>query len=269
MKLGLCTWSCHKSVESGKLDLEKMFRYAAKDLKLGGVDIIADHLPATDKNSLIGYKKMAADLQLTIACLSPGNNFGLPTAKERKLQVDGVKRWIDCAYILGAPVLRIFSGWPPAGAENKKKLWPAMVECMKACEPAAKKAGIVLAIEPHNDGGFLPTAVETLRLIKELNSPWIKINLDTGNYMDADNYKAIEDTLVYAPHIHAKVHRMSEDCREMVFDFDRIFAIIKKASYRGFLSLEFEGQDFFGQDEMAYIPKAVTMLKECAKKYSF
>ncbi len=142
-----------------------------------------------------------------------------------------------------------------------------MVDCIKECEIKAKDAGVVLAIEPHNDGGFLPTAVDTLRLIKEINSPWVKINLDTGNYQDPDNYKAIEDTVTYAPHIHAKVHHISDDCRELVFDFDKIFSILKKADYRGFFSLEFEGQDFFGQDEVSGITKSVEMLKRCALKY--
>jgi sugar phosphate isomerase/epimerase len=163
-------------------------------------------------------------------------------------------------------VLRIFSGWPEA-YEDKEKLWPAMVDCIRECERTAKEMGIVLALEPHNDGGFLPTAVDTLRLIKEINSEWVKINLDTGNYQDPDNYKAIEDTIIYAPHIHAKVHHISDDARELVFDFDKIFSILKKTNYRGFLSLEFEGQDFFGQDELKYIPKAVQMLKNFSQKY--
>lgn len=266
MKLGLCTWSCHKSIDTGKLDFVKLLKFCAKDLKLGGIDIIADHLPKTDKKSLLEYKKMATDLHLTIACLSPGNNFGKPAAEERKAEVEAIKKWIDAAYILGAPALRIFAGWPLPYAD-KEKLWPAMVDCIKECAAYAKEAGVVLAIEPHNDGGFLPTAVDTLRLIKQINSEWVKINVDTGNYQDPDNYKAIEDTIAYAPHIHAKVHHMSDDCCELVFDFDRIFSILKKADYRGFFSLEFEGQDFFGQDEMKYIPKSVEMLKKLAQKY--
>jgi sugar phosphate isomerase/epimerase len=267
MKLGLCSWSYHKSLEAKIIDFEKLLKICAQELKLGGIDIIADHLPKTDKKSLISYKKMATDLHLTICCLSPGNNFGKPKPEERKKEVEAVKRWLEAGYILGAPVLRIFSGWPWP-YQDKEKLWPAMVECIKECEQEAKNTGIVLAIEPHNDGGFLPTAVDTLRLIKEINSDWVKINLDTGNYQDADNYKAIEDTIAYAPHIHAKVHHMSDDARELVFDYERIFSILKKAGYRGFFSLEFEGQDFFKQDELAYIPKAVRMLKEFACKYA-
>ncbi len=267
MKLGLCSWSYHKSLDSGKLDFAGLLEVCAQKLKLGGIDIIADHLPKTDKKSLIGYKKMATDFQLTIACLSPGNNFGKPKPEERKKEIEAVKDWLEVGYILGAPVLRIFSGWTRS-YEDKKKLWPAMVDCIRACEQKAKETGIVLAIEPHNDGGFLPTAADTLRLIKEINSEWVKINLDTGNYQDVDNYKAIEDTIAYAPHIHAKVHHISEEGKELVFDYERIFSIIKKAHYQGFVSLEFEGQDFFGQDELKYVPKAASMLKEFALKYA-
>jgi len=267
MKLGLCTWSCHKSMETKKMDFPGLLKYAALDLKFGGVDIIADHLPKTDKKSLIEYKKIATDLQLTICCLSPGNNFGKPNPQERKAEVEAVKKWLEAGYILGAPVLRIFSGWPWP-YQDKEKLWPEMVACIRECEKTAKETGIVLAIEPHNDGGFLPTAVDTLRLIKEINSQWVKINLDTGNYQDPDNYQAIKDTIAYAPHMHAKVHHMSDDAKELVFDFDKIFTILKQADYRGFFSLEFEGQDFFGQDEFKYIPKAVEMLKRFACKYA-
>ncbi len=266
MKLGLCSWSYHKSLESGKLDFNTLLKVCAGELKLGGIDIIADHLPKTDKKSLIGYKKMATDLHLTIACLSPGNNFGKPKQEEREEEVAAVLKWLEVGYILGAPVLRIFSGWPWP-YEDKEKLWPAMVDCIKECEEKAKETGIVLAVEPHNDGGFLPTSQDTLRLIKEIDSEWVKINLDTGNYQDADNYKGIEDTIAYAPHIHAKVHHLSEEGKELEFDYDRIFSIIKKANYYGFVSLEFEGQDCFEQDEIKFIPKAVEMLKEYAQKY--
>jgi sugar phosphate isomerase/epimerase len=267
MKLGLCTWSYHRSLETKKINFEKLLKICAQDLKIGGVDIIADHIPETDKDSLLSYKKMATDLHLTVACLSPGNNFGKPTQQEREKEVEQVKKWLEVGFILGAPVLRIFSGWPWP-YEDKEKLWPYMVDCIRKVELEAKKTGIVLAIEPHNDGGFLPTVVNTLRLIKEINSSWVKINLDTGNYQDADNYRAIEDSIAYAPHIHAKVHKMSEDNRELVFDYDRIFTIMKKAGYRGFVSLEFEGQDFFQQDELKYIPKSIQMLKDFAQKYA-
>lgn len=267
MKLGLCSWSCHKSITSGKMDVPKLFNFCAKELQLGGMDIIAELLPRSDRKSLLEYKKMATDLAITISALSPGNDFGKPSAAERKKQVQTLKKWIDAAYILGTPVLRIFSGWPPRG--ESKKLWPEMVKCIKECEKSAAAAGVTMAIEPHNDGGFLPTAVESLRLVKEIGSPWVKLNVDTGNYHDPDPYKGIAETMPYAVHMHAKCHHIAQDGRELEFDYDKIFTILKKSAYRGFLNLEFEGQDMHGQDEMVYIPKAVKMLKEMAVKYAF
>ena len=74
--------------------------------------------------------------------------------------------------------------------------------------------------------------------------------------------------VAYAPHIHAKVHHISEDGKALKFDYDRIFSIIKKVQYRGFVSLEFEGQDMHNQDESKYIPKACGMLKEFAQRYA-
>jgi sugar phosphate isomerase/epimerase len=266
MKLGLCSWSYHKSLESGKLDFNGLLKVCAEELQLGGIDIIAEHLPRTDRKSLIEYKKMAADLQLSIACLSPGNDFGKPKKEERDAEVEAVKKWLDVAFTLGAPLLRVFAGWP-SPVEDKEKLWPEMVDCFRACEDKAKETGIVMAIEPHNDGGFLPTAVDTMRLLKELDSDWAKLNLDTGNYHDPDNYKAIEQSMPYAYHIHAKVHHISEEGEALEFDYERIFTILKQARYRGFFSLEFEGQDMHNQDELKDIPRTVEMLKRNAQKY--
>ena len=263
MKLSLCTWSYNRSILQDKtMTFEQVVEVCAKKLGLGGIDIIADLLPQSDKKYLLKIKKMCTDLQLSVACLSPGNNFGKPKKEERDEEVVAVKKWLDAAYILGAPVLRIFSGWPPA--EDKEKLWPDMVRCIKESAAHAEDLGITLAIEPHNDGGFLPTAVDTLRLIKEINSPWVGINLDTGNYQDPDIYKGMRDTIQYAPHIHAKIHQLSPDGKELEFDYDKIFTIFKEANYRGFVSMEYEGKE----DELEYVPIGIEMLKRYAAKYN-
>ena len=120
-----------------------------------------------------------------------------------------------------------------------------------------------MAVEPHNDGGFLPTSEDTLRLIEEINSPYVGINLDTGNYQDADNYLGIKNTIQYAPHIHAKIHHLSPDGEELEFDYDKIFQIFKQANYRGFVSVEYEGKE----EELEYVPKSINMIKGLALKY--
>ncbi len=261
MKLSLCTWSYHRTLEAGKIDFEGLIRLSAGELKLNGVDIIADHLPKTDKKYLTDLKKMMTDLTLTAACLSPGNNFGQADRKALDKEVDTIKKWVDCAYILGTPVVRIFAGWAPK--EEQAGLWPGMVESIKRSAEYAKDAGITLCIEYHNDGGFLPTSVETFRLLKEVNSPYVQLNVDTGNYQDKDNYAAIEKSMPRARHVHLKFHDIDEAGNPQEFDYDKIFKVFKDSDYRGYYSVEYEGKG----DEMEYVPRAFAFTRSYAKKY--
>lgn len=243
------------------MDLEKCLKICADELKIGGIDIIDVHLKSQNPDYLLKIKKLATDLEITISAVSPGNSFGKDSANDEKAEVDKINKWADTAYLLGAPNLRIFAGWAPK--ERHKELWPKIVKSIKECAAYAAKKGVTLAIEPHNGGGYLPTSVETLKLLKDVNSPWVKLNLDTGNYQDPDMYDALKRSMPYATHMHAKIHRLSPDGKELEFDYDRIFTILKAANYRGFLNIEYEGKE----DEITYVPKSFAMLRTYIKKY--
>lgn len=261
MKLGLCSWSYNRTFAAGKMDLEKLLHVCADELKVGGIDIIDVHLKSQDPEYLLKIKKLATDLQITISAVSPGNSFGKDNEKGEKAEVDKINGWTDTAYLLGAPNLRIFAGWAPK--ERHKELWPKVVKSIKECASYAAKKGITLAIESHNDGGYLPTSAETLKLLKDVNSPWVKLNLDTGNYQDKDMYEALEKSMPYATHMHAKIHKLSKDGEELEFDYARIMSILKKTNYRGFLNIEYEGKE----EEPEYVPKSIDMVKRYMKKY--
>ena len=261
MKLGLCTWAYNRTFASGKMDLEKLLHVCAEELKIGGMDIIDVHLKSQDLDYLLKIKKLATDLQITISAVSPGNSFGKDKREDEKAEVEKIRQWTDTAYILGAPNLRIFAGWAPK--ERHKELWPKVVNSIKECAKYAAKKGVILAIESHNGGGYLPTSVETFKLLKDVNSPWVKLNLDTGNYQDADMYAALKASMPYATHMHCKIHELSEDGRELQFDFNRIFTILKEANYRGFFNIEYEGKE----DELSFVPKSFEMVRKYIKKY--
>ncbi len=257
MKIGLCSWSYNREFAAGRMDIEKCLRVCAEDLKIGGIDIIDVHFKNREPNYLLKIKKLATDLQITISAVSPGNSFGKDKDADEKAEIKNIKNWIDAAYLLGAPNLRIFAGWGPM------EKWPVVVNSIKECAKYAATKGIVLAIESHNSGGYLPTSVETHKLLEDVNSPWVKLNLDTGNYQDKDMYAALKKSMPYATHMHCKVHNISKDGVPEEFDFDRIFSIIKDANYRGFLNVEYEGKG----EEPEYVPVAVEMAKRYARKY--
>lgn len=261
MKLGLCTWAYNRTFASGKLDLEGLLHMCADELKIGGMDIIDVHFKNTDPDYLLKIKKLATDLQITISAVSPGNSFGKENPKDEVAEIENIKKWTDVAYLLGAPNLRIFAGWAPK--ETHARAWPKVVKSIKECAEYSAAKGITLAVESHNGGGYLPTSIETLKLLKDVNSPWVKLNLDTGNYHDPDMYDALKKSIAYATHMHCKIHKMSKDGRELEFDFDRIFTILKEANYRGFFNIEYEGKE----DEIEYVPKSFEMVRRFMKKY--
>jgi sugar phosphate isomerase/epimerase len=248
-------------MEARRIDFNGWLRLCATTLGVGGVDIIAEQMPKRTKRFWLETKKRCTDWQLSIVSLSPGNNFGKPATSHRRAEVASVQRWIDAAFVLGAPCVRIFAGWPPQG--QAQALWPKMVACIRQVAARAAQAGITLVVEPHNHGGFLATSQQTLRLIKELDTPWVRINLDVGNYLQPDPYAGIEASLLYAPHVVAKIHRLSPSGDELEFDYDRIFAMLKRHRYRGFVTVEYEG----ATDELTSVPKAVAMLRRYARKY--
>lgn len=261
MKLGLCTWSYNRTFASGKIDLEKLLHVCADELKIGGIDIIDVHFKSQDPDYLLKIKKLATDLHLTISAVSPGNSFGKDNEKDEKAEVEKIKGWTDIAYMLGSPNLRIFAGWAPR--ERHNELWPKVVKSIKECALYAAKKGITLAIESHNGGGYLPTSIETLRLLEDVNSPWVKLNLDTGNYQDPDMYDALRKSMPHATHMHAKIHRLSKNGDELEFDYGKIMTILKEANYRGFFNVEYEGKE----DEIEYVPKSFEMIRRFMKKY--
>ncbi len=261
MKLGLCSWAYNRTFASGKWDLEKLLHVCADELKIGGVDIIDVHFKSTDVDYLLKIKKLATDLQITISAVSPGNSFGKDNPKDEAAEIENIKKWTDIAYTLGASNLRIFAGWAPK--EKHERLWPKVVNSIKACADYSAKKGITLAIESHNGGGYLPTSIETFKLLKDVNSPWVKLNVDTGNFQDKDMYEALRKAMPYATHMHCKIHKLSKDGQELEFDFDKIFTILKSANYRGFFNVEYEGKE----DEIEYVPKSFDMVRQFMKKY--
>jgi len=254
---------------AGSMDLEGCLKVCADELKIGGIDIIDIHFKdgnnvnklLKNMDYLLKIKKLATDLQVTISAVSPGNSFGKDKPEDEKAEVDKINKWTDIAYILGAPNLRIFAGWAPK--EKHAALWPKVVKSIKECAAYSARKGVTLAIESHNGGGYLPTSIETHKLLADVNSPWVKLNLDTGNYQDPDMYTALKRSMPYATHLHCKIHELSKDGREMQFDFDKIFRILKEANYRGFFNIEYEGKE----EEIEYVPKSFGMVRTFMKKY--
>jgi sugar phosphate isomerase/epimerase len=111
-----------------------------------------------------------------------------------------------------------------------------VLDGLAECAKLAEKEGVILGLENH--GGVTGDAEGTIRLVKPLNSPWVKINLDFGNFT-GDVYAQYEACAPYAVTTHTKVTVRQGEEREKV-DYRKVVRIMRAAGYRGYINIEFE-----------------------------
>ena len=157
---------------------------------------------------------------MPLVMLSIHQDFVDPDPAKRQQDVDHTIRCLELAARLGIPCIRLNSGrWntiasfddlmkvkgqePPSPGHTDKDAFDWVVAAIQACLPAAERLGVVMALENH---WGLTTSVDTLLAIhKAVGSPWLGINLDTGNY-PGDPYAGIAALAPHASIVQAKTY---------------------------------------------------------------
>ena len=196
--------------------------------------------PAVPEDSYVyQLKQKAFHLGLDISGTGIRNDFTNPDGNKRKEDILLIKKWIECAAKLGAPVIRIFSGTQIPAGHSWEEVAEWMVEGMKECVAHGQDHGVIVAMQNHND--FIKTADEAQKIIESVNSDWFGLVLDIGSYRTGDPYKQIEQTAKYAVNWQLK-ELMFVDGREQKTDLQKVIAIIKSSGYRGYLPIETLGE---------------------------
>lgn len=174
---------------------------------------------------------------LEVSGTAIGNDFGFAPGEQREAQLRQAKRWIERAAVLGAPVIRIFAGHGHDG-QSADQTHQLMVAAIEECCAYAGQYGVHLALENH--GGPTATAEGLLKFVRDVQSDWFGVNLDTGNFAGPDGYAQIEQVAPYAVNVQVKVSLTGDQGERAPTDFARIAGILRAANYRGFVVLEFE-----------------------------
>ena len=187
---------------------------------------------------LLAVKRHAYLRGVSISGTAVGNTFTHPPGPDRDAQVADVKKWIDRAAVLGAPHIRVFAGNLPKGGtmEAAKK---SCIEQLEECADYAGRRGIFLGIENH--GGIVAEPGDLLDIIRAVKSPWVGVNLDTGNFHTADPYGDIAKCAPYAVNVQVKTEIQPKGAAtKEKADLARLAGIIRDAGYQGWVALEFE-----------------------------
>ena len=273
VKLAVSTYS-YWHFRTAKFPIEKVIEDAAR-IGFDGVEILHRGMADESTAYINKLKQLAFRNGLSLPMLSIHQDFVFPDAAERKKHIDHTRRCIDLANALSIPCVRLNSGrWKtirsfddlmkvkgdepvlPGFTNDDAVKW--CVSSIQECMPHAEKAGVMLALENH---WGLTTSVDTLlRIWREVNSPWLGINMDTGNF-PGDPYNGIEKLAPHANIVQAKTYYGGGEWYTLDLDYPRIAGILRKSGFRGWVSLEMEGKE---SPETA-VPKSYRVLRDAFK----
>lgn len=255
-KFSLAAYS-YRELLAGKqksLELADFIRDCAA-MQLEGTELTSYYFPEdVTPDYLRATKRLAFELGLDITGTSVANDFCYPAGEEREKQLEHVRKWADNAAILGAPVIRIFSGKARKGQDPKEAHRLAVDGIEAACEYAGKQ-GVMLALENH--GGLTTEVDGLLALVRDVKSPWFGVNLDTGNFRSADPYADLAKVAPYAVNVQVKVAMQPAGAAKEPAQFDRLARILSEAGYRGYIVLEFEEKE----DPRTACPRYISQLR--------
>ena len=269
--IAVATYSFWRFKDGLKLKIEECIDKAAA-FGFDGVDILHMQMHREDDSYLQELKRHALINGIALCGLSIHQGFVSPDEDMRKKNIDHTIKCMELAHKLGIPCMRLNTGrWgttksfdqlmknrgiePPLPGYTDEDAYPWVIESIEKCLPAAEKYGVLLALENHWGLGLTPQGL--LRIVKAVDTPWLKILMDTGNFLE-DPYDRLEMIAPHTVFVQAKTYYGGGTYYTLDLDYDRIAKILNKYDYKGYISLEFEGEE----DYKTALPKSLSLLRK-------
>jgi sugar phosphate isomerase/epimerase len=141
----------------------------------------------------------------------------------------------------------------PGHTEDEGFKW--VIDSVEKLLPHAERTGVILGLENH--WGLGRTATGVLRIHDAIKSPWLKVTLDTGNFLE-DMYAQMERMAPHAVLVQAKTYHGGGEWYTLDIDYPRVAKILRDAKYQGYISLEFEGKE----DPATGVPKSLELFRK-------
>jgi sugar phosphate isomerase/epimerase len=274
IKLSVSSYS-YWHFKGDKFPIEKVIDDAAA-LGLEGIDVLHRQMESEDNAYLQKLKKHAFVNGIAMTCLSIHQGFVTPDKEELKKHVDHTNQCIELAYKMGIPCLRLNTGrWNtiksfddlmknrgiepilPGYTEDDGYKW--CVDGIQQCLKKAEECGVLLALENHWGLGSTPEGM--IRIQDTVNSPWLGLLMDTGNFLE-NPYDKLKMIAPRASFVQAKTYYGGGEWYSLELDYDRIVKILKDVNYHGYISIEFEGKE----DAKLGVRKSVELLRKALAK---
>ena len=282
MKVGIDSYCYHRffgevypqqQPPSRPMSLEDFLR-RAKELEVDGVSLESCFFPRFDGSFLASLKKSldAYGLERVYAWGHPDGLEGGTNIEAYQDMVANIER----AKAIGADVMRVVGSSLRFRKQAHEPQLDRLTKMFSEAVRIAENHSVRLAIENHIDF----TADEMLRLLAAVDSPWLGINFDTGNFLRLldDPIKGMEKLAkyVYATHIKDLKPQKGVAADEWYFfsctpvgdgivDNLQLAKMLSQAGYQGFLAVEIDSlhTDYLADEDRA-VKQSVAELKKIA-----
>lgn len=181
------------------------------------------------------------------------------------------RKGVRYARALGVNVVQITEDMYPPKWMSEQDAFAIMKINLRAIVETCEENGVYIAVEQH--GPYTAKIKSLTRILDLVDSPWIRVNYDCGNTFlsGEDPYAMLEAVIGKVVHVHAKdISRKQADsergkvtgtavgcaCGDGEIDWPRIVKRLKKAGFKGVLSVEC-GTENEAKRSLAYLTKVL------------
>jgi D-psicose/D-tagatose/L-ribulose 3-epimerase len=175
--------------------------------------------------------------------LSPEQDLTSPDKAIRHAGFEHLKTCLSAAAKLGSPVLGgvTYTAWGYFPDDDRANRRRQCIRSLKVASEFAEANGVTLCLEVLNrfEGYLINTVEQGLEILAEVDSPWVKLHLDTfhlnieADQIDADILKAKD----YLGHFHCVANNRKFPGKGHV-DWPAVKKALKAIGYSGFLVAE-------------------------------
>ncbi len=270
--ISLAEFSFASDLWAGKMTNLDFPLKAKKEFGIDVVEYVAMFFNNKQSESayLNDLKKRATDAGVkNHLIMVDGQNISDLDDSKRKKAVESHYSWVDAARFLGCSSIRVNLGAMAMPGTADAEAAAAVDGYGKLLEYADKE-GINVIVENHLgrscNGQWLAGIMKQVKharagTLPDFGNFCIRRSKpetnDIAGYMKTvclekyDMYKGVEELMPYAKGVSAKTHKFKEDGEAVEMDFMRLFNIIKKSGFKGYVGIEFEGglMRSMGKDE--------------------
>jgi sugar phosphate isomerase/epimerase len=264
-EISLAQWSLHRTFFGGH-DAMDFARMAREDYDVDAVEYVNSFFKdkATDAAYLALLRRAAEDhgVKSLLIMIDGEGAIGDPDPAKRKAAVENHHKWVEAARTLGCHSIRVNAQSAGTEAEQRDRVVDGLRTLIEFADPHE----INVIVENH--GGLSSNGKWLSSVLAAVDHPRCGSLPDFGNFrIDAetnyDRYRGVEEMMPFAKAVSAKSNDFDADGNEKHTDYERMVRIVLKAGYRGWIGIEYEGEN---PDEPAGIRATKTLLERVRGK---